>query len=352
MDHPGFEIVTPGEKHAEAQWHGGVEPRYFVGSRVVVYGKSSGVVRARGRIEKISLNSQGRVDKMTLHIDGFVDEGDFGILDPKRDFLLIDFWYGFFLRLGRTDQTNVVSSTLNKLSPFLLDTMMRNIIGQKDSSFEMREAMDEGKILLVNLSKGDIGESNSALLGSVLVNQILIGALRRRGDAYRNGRRPFHVIVDEFFTQADISAGKYKDYNQSHSLWSKLMTWLTGTLAMLNVIVAYTTSTPDTVLPYLALFAAIYASFIAIMSGLESLHKYNELAQGFREVREIFLNSAREYEMLWHIHVRPYGDTPKACVNAAKAYNKIVINDQKIRAQAKDVTKISRTPLVNGNKNA
>ncbi len=81
MDHPGFEILTTGKEQAESQWYGGVEPKYFVGSRVVVYGKSSGVVRARGRMEEISLNPQGRVDKVTLRIDGAVDEGDFGTWD-------------------------------------------------------------------------------------------------------------------------------------------------------------------------------------------------------------------------------------------------------------------------------
>ena len=66
---------------------------------------------------------------------------------------------------------------------------MRNIIGQSESSIDLRSIMDEGKILLVNLSKGDLGENNSALLGSVLVNLILIAALRRRGPQYQQGRR-------------------------------------------------------------------------------------------------------------------------------------------------------------------
>jgi hypothetical protein len=83
--------------------------------------------------------------------------------------------------------------------------MMRNLIGQAQSSLDIRSIMDEGKILLVNLSKGDIGENNSALLGSVLVNLVLIGALRRRGPQYASGRRRFHLIVDEYQNFANRS---------------------------------------------------------------------------------------------------------------------------------------------------
>lgn len=131
--------------------------------------------------------------------------GDYGQLNTKDDYLLIKYWYDWFLKLTPSQQSEVTSSTINKLSPFLLDSMMRNIIGQAKSSIDLRNIMDEGKILLVNLSKGDLGENNSALLGSVLVNLILIAALRRRGAAYRDGRKQFHVIVDEYQNFANPS---------------------------------------------------------------------------------------------------------------------------------------------------
>lgn len=111
------------------------------------------------------------------------------------DHMLKNFWKSF--PKNERLQYELTSSTLNKVSPFLTDTGMRNIIGQPTNSFNMQEVMDEGKILLVNLSKGDLGEDNSALLGSVLVNLILIAALRRRSIPY-DKRRPFHLIVDEF----------------------------------------------------------------------------------------------------------------------------------------------------------
>lgn len=134
-----------------------------------------------------------------------VKSGDYGQLNPKDDYLLIKYWYDWFLKLPPSQQTEVTSSTINKLSPFLLDSMMRNIIGQAESSFDLRQIMDQGKILFVNLSKGDLGENNSALLGSVLVNLILIAALRRRGPQYQRGRKQFHVIVDEYQNFANPS---------------------------------------------------------------------------------------------------------------------------------------------------
>lgn len=111
--------------------------------------------------------------------------------------LLQTFWREFPLNLR--DRLEFVSSTVNKLTPFLLDSSMRMIVGQSENTFKLREVMDQKKILLVNLSKGDLGEHNSALLGSVLVNLILISALSRRDMPLEERReRPFHVIVDEY----------------------------------------------------------------------------------------------------------------------------------------------------------
>ncbi len=81
MDHPGFEIIEASGIRVEAQWFGGVDSKYFMGARVVIYRQSSGVVSAKGWVEDISKNRQGRVDKMTLRVEGNVDKGDFGTWD-------------------------------------------------------------------------------------------------------------------------------------------------------------------------------------------------------------------------------------------------------------------------------
>lgn len=78
MDHPGFEIAQVKGNRVEADWFGGVDARYFVGARVVIYDQSSGAIRARGVVEEISKSPQGRVEKMTLRIKGSAARGDFG----------------------------------------------------------------------------------------------------------------------------------------------------------------------------------------------------------------------------------------------------------------------------------
>ena len=75
--------------------------------------------------------------------------------------------------------------------------MIRNIIGQSESSFSLRRVMDEGKILFINLSKGTIGEENSSFLGLILVPRILMAAMSRT-DVPKEQRRPFYLYVDEF----------------------------------------------------------------------------------------------------------------------------------------------------------
>jgi hypothetical protein len=99
------------------------------------------------------------------------------------------------------EQIDLVSSSLNKIGRFLVNPVIRHIVGQPRSTVNFRQMMDEGKILLVNLSKGDLGADNAALLGAVLVNQLLIAALSRR-DIPEGQRRPFHLYVDEYQTFA------------------------------------------------------------------------------------------------------------------------------------------------------
>lgn len=96
------------------------------------------------------------------------------------------------------------ASTLNKIGRFLTNPVIRNIVAQPTSSFDFRDLMDSGKVLLVNLSKGKLGEDNSALLGSVLVGKILIAAMSR-AEVGVETRRPFHLIVDEYHSFATES---------------------------------------------------------------------------------------------------------------------------------------------------
>ena len=86
---------------------------------------------------------------------------------------------------------------ISKFGRFTTNELMRNIIGQKKSAFNLRQAMDEGKIILINLSKGKIGEVNSNLLGMILVSKIQMAAFSR-ADTPEENRQDFYLYVDEF----------------------------------------------------------------------------------------------------------------------------------------------------------
>lgn len=118
-----------------------------------------------------------------------------GLTDP----ILRHFWTNQFPEGERElrRQRDWIDSSLNKIGRFLANPVMRNIVSQPKSAFDVRKIMDEGKILIANLSKGRLGEDNSALLGSVLVNRILVAALER-AEVPREARRRFHLVVDEY----------------------------------------------------------------------------------------------------------------------------------------------------------
>ena len=94
-------------------------------------------------------------------------------------------------------KSEVLDYTVSKFGRFVTNKMMRNIIGQSQSSFDIRKVMDEGKILIINLSKGKIGEENSNFLGLILVPKILAAAMSR-SDIPESSRRDFYLYVDEF----------------------------------------------------------------------------------------------------------------------------------------------------------
>lgn len=107
---------------------------------------------------------------------------------------------------GEASLANMVPYITSKLNQFVANDTMRPIIGQQKSSINFREIMDNKKILLVNLSKGKIGEMNAYLLGLVIVGKILISSLSRT-DIPQEERKDFYLYIDEFqnFTTDSIS---------------------------------------------------------------------------------------------------------------------------------------------------
>jgi hypothetical protein len=86
----------------------------------------------------------------------------------------------------------------------LISIPLRNIVCQKENTFDVRQAMDEGKILIVNLAKGKIGEDNCSLLGALVVTKIQLAALSR-ADLPEENRKPFYLYVDEIHSFITLS---------------------------------------------------------------------------------------------------------------------------------------------------
>lgn len=108
-----------------------------------------------------------------------------------------NFWEKEFERYSFAYRADGVASIQNKIGAFLADPVMRRILTNPKEPISLRRIMDEGKVLLVNLGKGKIGEDSSALLGGMLVTTIGLAAYSR-ADTRVEGRRDFFVYVDEF----------------------------------------------------------------------------------------------------------------------------------------------------------
>ena len=115
-----------------------------------------------------------------------------------KDTVVLQFWTVEFASWNDKFVAEAVAPVLNKVGAFTANPVIRNIIGQPKSTFNIRQIMDEGKILIVNLSKGLIGEDNASILGSFLVTKIQLAAMSRSDIPNIKDRRPFYLYVDEF----------------------------------------------------------------------------------------------------------------------------------------------------------
>src|SRR5438876_1248612 len=115
-----------------------------------------------------------------------------------------DFWLREYESYPARFRVEAIAPIQNKVGAFLTNPILRNIVTQAKSAFELRRVMDEGKILLVNLAKGRIGEDVAALLGAMLVSRIGLTALSRT-DIPEENRRDFYVYLDEFQSFTTLS---------------------------------------------------------------------------------------------------------------------------------------------------
>ena len=114
-----------------------------------------------------------------------------------RDPVVKSFWVDEFANYNDKFRSEAIAPIQNKVGQFLSSALIRNIVGQTKSSIDLRELMDQKKILLLNLSKGRIGEDNSALLGAMFITKLQLAAMSRV-DVSEDERKDFYLYVDEF----------------------------------------------------------------------------------------------------------------------------------------------------------
>ena len=141
-----------------------------------------------------------RPETTLLDISRMLTDKDFRreTLTYCRDVTVLQFWKQEFGTWNDKQVTESIAPVLNKVGAFTANPIIRNIIGQPKSSFDVRKIMDEGKILVVNLSKGLIGEDNAGILGAFLVTKVQLAAMSRSDIPNVEDRRPFYLYVDEF----------------------------------------------------------------------------------------------------------------------------------------------------------
>jgi hypothetical protein len=119
------------------------------------------------------------------------------VVERMEDPVLKNFWLNEFAKMSPQMRSEAISPILNKVGQFLSSQTIRQIVGHPTSTIDLEDMMNQGKILLVNLSQGKLGEDNSALLGAMMITKMQLAAMNR---VYieEEKRRDFYLYVDEF----------------------------------------------------------------------------------------------------------------------------------------------------------
>jgi hypothetical protein len=120
------------------------------------------------------------------------------VVESCQDAVVRQFWNVEFASWTDKFASEAIAPVLNKVGAFTANPVIRNIVGQPKSTFNIRQIMDDGKILVVNLSRGLIGEDNAGILGAFIVTKIQLAAMSRANIPNIEDRRPFYLYVDEF----------------------------------------------------------------------------------------------------------------------------------------------------------
>lgn len=134
-----------------------------------------------------------------LGIPRILQDKDFRarVIRKISDPIVKSFWVNEFEKMDPKNRVEAISPILNKVGQFLSSPIIRNILGQPQSAIDLRFAMDHKKIVIVNLSKGKIGEDTSSLLGSMMITKFQLDAMSRANIPEKD-RTDFYLYVDEF----------------------------------------------------------------------------------------------------------------------------------------------------------
>ena len=126
------------------------------------------------------------------------------VLEKCNDPVLLSFWHEEYDTMSEKMMSESISSILNKVGQFVASPMIRGIIGHPKSTIDVEEVMNSGKILILNLSSGRLGEDNSTLLGAMFISKIQLAAMNRV-NIPEEQRKDFYFYVDEFQNFANTS---------------------------------------------------------------------------------------------------------------------------------------------------
>lgn len=121
-----------------------------------------------------------------------------GVIKELTDPVVKTFWVEEFSKWTAKYADEANAAVLNKIGQLVANPLIRHIVGQPHSTINLRQIMDDGKILIMNLSKGRMGEDNSALIGAMFITKIQMAAMSRADISNLEDRRPFHLYIDEF----------------------------------------------------------------------------------------------------------------------------------------------------------
>lgn len=174
--------------------------------------------RLERAVRNVMLTAMSEKGNTLVEVLRLLIDPDFarGKLPLIKDPLVKMYWTKELAQTSDFHKSETLGYFVSKFDRFVTERLMRNIIGQSRSSFNFREVMDKSKILLINLSKGKVGEENSNFLGLILIPRILAAAMSRT-DIPEEKRRDFYLYVDEFqnfatpdFVQILSEARKYR----------------------------------------------------------------------------------------------------------------------------------------------